>query len=326
MDSPNTRATLSAQHGVLYPPVNTRHMELFSHFIFNTAPSLDEYNPPDRAQMQVMMPAALSVPYVMYQILALSALHLSHTNPSKADYHREEATALQTEALSLFKDSGAEVTAETCAPMLIFSSFLGLHTLAEAVAASRTDGIGFLDRFVMYLDLHRGVRVVTGQAWKLLSQSSVSSVLNSAERTLSAAPSQQAQEQATIVTDRLNRLLDDADMGTNPEQACRDAVSWLRTVYQFELQPGQRPREERPTSVIWAWPVTLSGVFTKLLMERRPEALIILCHYAVLLHQRRQMWIVGDAGRVLIEEMTRFLGTYWKEYLDWPNQMLEESS
>lgn len=301
-------------------------MELFSHFIFNTAPSLDENNPPDRALLQTMMPAALSVPYVLYQILALSALHLSHTNPSQADFHREEATALQTQALSLFNDSGAEVTAETCAPMLIFSSFLGLHTLAEAVTASRTEGGGFLDRFIMYLDLHRGVRAVTGQAWSLLTQSSVSSVLSRAERALNSASSQESQEQATIVAERLNSLLDGADMGEHSEQACRDAVSRLQLVYRSELlSPGQTPREEQHTSVIWAWPVMLSSFFVKLLMERRPEALIILCYYAVLLHQRRRTWLVGHAGRALIEEMTKFLGTYWKDYLEWPNQMLEES-
>lgn len=169
------------------------------------------------------------------------------------------------------------------------------------------------------------MRAVTGQAWELLSQSSVSSVLSRAEQALSAAPSQQSQEQANIVAERLNKLLDDADMGTNSEQACRDAVSRLQLVYQSELLSGQTPREEQHTSVIWSWPIMLSGVFTKLLMERRPEVLIILCHYAVLLHQRRQMWLVGDAGRVLIEEVTRFLGTYWREYLEWPNQMLEES-
>jgi len=302
-----------------------RHMELFSHFIFNTAPSFDDGVPAKLEQLQAMMPATFSIPYVMYEILALSALHLSHTNPTQAAYHREEATALQTQALSLFKDSGAEVTAETCAPMLIFSSFLGLHTLAEAVTASRNDGIGFLDKFVTYLNLHRGVRVVTGQAYKLLAQSSISSLLDRAENALNTTPSQASQEQATIVSERLNSLLDDADMGTNSEQACRDAVSRLQLIHQSELQSHHMPREEQPAGLIWAWPVMLSGLFTQLLMERRPEALIILCHYAVLLHRRRRLWFVGDAGRLLIEEMTRFLGTYWKEYLEWPNQMLQES-
>lgn len=300
-------------------------MELFSHFIFNTAPSFYDGFPPNLDQLKAMMPATFSIPYVMYEILALSALHLSHTNPTQAAYHREEATALQTQALSLFKDSGAEVTAETCAPMLIFSNFLGLHTLAEAVTASRNDGIGFLDKFVTYLNLHRGVRVVTGQAWKLLAQSSISSFLDRAEHALNSAPSQSSQEQATIVAGRLNSLLDDADMSTNSEEACRDAVSRLQLIYQSELHSEQMSREEQPTGLIWAWPVTLSGIFTQLLMERRPEALIILSNYAVLLHRRRRIWFVGDAGRLLIEEMTRFLGTYWKEYLEWPNQMLAES-
>lgn len=303
-------------------------MELFSHFIFHTAPSLYDGRPPERDKLQFMMPAALSSPYLMYEMLAFSALHLSHTEPSQAVYHREEATALQTQALSLFNDSGAEVTTETCASMLMFSSFLGLHTLAEAVTASRTDGAGLLDRFVMYLNLHRGVRVVTDQSWKLLKQSSVSSVLNSAERVLSATPSQRSREQATVITNRLNRLLDDADMGTDSEQACRDAVSRLQVVLHVELSSERTPGGESPGGeqpMIWVWPVTLSGLFTKLLMERRPEALIILCHYAVLLHQRRGMWLVGDAGQMLVEELTRFLGTYWKEYLEWPNQVLEES-
>lgn len=300
-------------------------MELFGHFIFNTAPSFSDGAPPSLHQLQSMMPATLSVPYVMYEILALSALHLSHEHPIQAAYHREEATALQTQALSLFNDSGGEVTAETCVPMLIFSSFLGLHTLAEAVTASRNDGIAFLDQFVTYLNLHRGVRVVTGQAWKLLTQSSISPLLDRAQHALNTAPSQSSQEQATTVAERLNSLLDDADMSTNSEQACRDAVSRLQLIYQSELQPDQVPGEEQPAGLIWAWPIMLSGVFTKLLMERRPEALIILSYYAVLLHRRRRIWLVGDAGRLLIEEMTRFLGTYWKEYLEWPNQMLEES-
>lgn len=269
------------------------------------------------------MPATLSVPYVMYEILALSALHLSHEHPAQAAYHREEATTLQIQALSLFNDSGSEVTAETCVPMLIFSSFLGLHTLAEAVTASRNDGSAFLDQFVTYLNLHRGVRVVTGQAWKLLTQSSISPLLDRAQHALNTAPSQSSQEQATTVAERLNSLLDDADMSTNSEQACRDAVSRLQLIYQSELQPDQVPGEEQPAGLIWAWPIMLSGVFTKLLMERRPEALIILSYYAVLLHRRSRIWLVGDAGRLLIEEMTRFLGTYWKEYLEWPNQMLE---
>ncbi|KAF2182946.1 hypothetical protein K469DRAFT_787057 [Zopfia rhizophila CBS 207.26] len=306
--SPSLTATPPAQYRALCPPLNMRHMELFSHFIFDTGPSLDEGGSLDREYLRIIMPAALSVPYVMHQILALSALHLSHTRAAQAKYYREEATALQTQALSLFNDALTEITAGNCVPTLIFASFLGLHA------------------FVTYLNLHRGVRAVTERSWKLLMQSNISSILNGAERSLGATSSQ-LQERATIVADHMHSLLDHADMGTDSRMACRVTVSRLQLIYQSESSAGEIPREEHLSAgLIWAWPILLSGVFTDLLMKRRPEALIILCHYAVLLHQRRRMWLVGNAGRMLIEAITKFLGTYWKHWLDWPNQMLEELS
>lgn len=96
-------------------------MKLLNQFIFETGPSVYEG---ERADHEIMS-AALSSPYTMYQMLALSALHLSHTRTAQSSQYREAATFLQTEALSLFKDSwAAEITAESCVPILLFSSLL----------------------------------------------------------------------------------------------------------------------------------------------------------------------------------------------------------
>jgi hypothetical protein len=295
-------------------------MELFYQFISETGPSVYEEEGIDENSFRAVMPAALSAPYVMYQMLALSALHLSYTKTAQASHYRNEATFLQTEALSLFKDSWAEITTESCVPMLLFSSLLSLHTLGDAVTASETDAGGFLNRFVTYLNLHRGVRAVTSESWQLLSQSNISSILDRTERALQAT-SLQSQEQATFVTNRLHNLLEEADMGPESEQACREAVESLHLIYQSDSLTGETPAQKAPGS-IWTWPVLLSAVFTNLLMKRRPEALIILCHYAVLLHRRRHIWLVRNAGQMLISEITRFLGTYWSDWLDWPNRML----
>ncbi|KAH8689243.1 hypothetical protein GQ44DRAFT_833138 [Phaeosphaeriaceae sp. PMI808] len=319
---PGSTTTPSVQYGALCSPLNMHHMELFSQFILDTGPSVYEGGSIDHESFRAIMPAALSAPYAMYQMLALSALHLSHIRTAQASRYREEATFLQTEALSLFNDSLAEITTDSCAPMLLFSSLLSLHTLEEAVTASETDAGGFLDRFVTYLDLHRGVRAVTSESWQLLLHSNISSTLSRAERALNTA-SLQSHEQATFVADRLHILLNDADMGPESEQACREAVESLQLVYQSASSIGETSPESDP-GVIWAWPILLSGVFTKLLMKRRPEALIILCYYAVLLHRRRHIWLVRNAGQMLISEITRFLGTYWLDWLDWPNEVLPD--
>jgi hypothetical protein len=295
------------------------YIQLYSQFILETAPSIYEGSI-DNATFRAVMSVALSAPFVMYQMLALSALHLSHTRTAQARHYRDEATFLQTEALSQFNGSWTKITAENCVSILVFSSLLSLHTLGEAVTVSETDAGGFLNRFVVNLNLHRGVRAVVSESWEMLSQSNISSTFDRAERSLHTA-SLQSQEQATFVADRLHNLLDDANMGPESEQACREAVENLQLVYQSESLLGETPPEKVP-GLIWTWPIVLSGVFTDLLMKRSPEPLIILCHYAVLLHRRRHIWLVRNAGQMLISEITRFLGTYWLGWLDWPNKML----
>ncbi|KAH4001195.1 hypothetical protein HBI56_012660 [Parastagonospora nodorum] len=319
---PDSTTPPSVQCGALCSPVNIHHMELFSQFLLDTGPSLYEGGSTDYKRFHAIVPIALSAPYAMYQILAISALHLSHIRTAQASHYREEATALQTEALSRFNDVLPEITIDSCAPMLLFSTLLSLHTLEEAVTASETDAGGFLDRFVMYLDLHRGVRAVTSESWQLLLHSNISSPLRHAERALESA-SLQSNEQATFVADRLHVLVNDADMGPESEQACREAVESLQLVYRSTSSIGKTSPESDP-GVVWAWPTLLSGVFTKLLIKRNPEALIILCHYAVLLHRRRHIWLVRNAGQMLISEITRFLGTYWSDWLDWPNKVLPD--
>ena len=296
-------------------------MELLSQFMLETGPSIYEGGNLDSESFRAIIPTVLSAPYAMYQMLALSALHLSHTRTAEASHYRDEATFLQNEALGLFNNSLAETTTDTCAPMLIFSTSLSLHALEEAVTASEADAGGFLDRLVTYLNLHRGVRAVISDSWQVLLDSNISSTLSRSQRAFNTA-SVKSYDQASSV-DRLHILLNDADMGPESDQACREAVESLQLVYQSVSSITETNPEGDP-GVVWAWPVLLSGVFTKLLMKRRPEALIILCHYAVLLHRRRHIWVVRNAGQMLISEITRFLGTYWSDWLDWPNEVLQD--
>ncbi|KAK3322793.1 hypothetical protein B0H66DRAFT_620616 [Apodospora peruviana] len=54
-----------------------------------------------------------------------------------------------------------------------------------------------------------------------------------------------------------------------------------------------------------------------------PEALVVLAHYAVLEHRARDCWVVGGAGRFLIEAIGRCLGREWEAWLGWPRGVLE---
>ena len=297
-------------------------MELLSNFMLETVPSLEIRNHLDVGNMRTIMPSILSAPYLLYQTLALSALHLSHTKPEKAESYHADATSLQIEALASFDRCLGNIDSSNCESMLIFASFLGIHSLAETVMTVENDSDSFLDRFVTYLNLHRGVQTVTSQSWALLLQSRISPILQQASFELDLAASHSS-DRAVSVTNQLNRLLDDADMSMENDIACRDAVSRLHLTYQADYLEDSCSEEVRHSSgLIWTWPVLISGTYTELLQRRQPEALIILCHYAVLLHNRRSMWPVGSAGRMLIESITKSLGSYWRHWLEWPNVVI----
>lgn len=116
-------------------------------------------------------------------------------------------------------------------------------------------------------------------------------------------------------------------MSAESKTACRDAASRLKMVYQADHLDDQFTETQQYSSgLVWAWPALLSGTYTDLLQRRQPEALIILCYFAVLLHRRRSMWFVDCAGRLLIESVTKSLGSYWRPWLDWPNEVIESTS
>jgi hypothetical protein len=273
---------------------------------------------------RIMTPTILSAPYLLLQVLALSALHLSHKKPEQADSYQAEATSLQIEALTSFDDYLGNINSSNCEAMLMFASLLGTHSLAEAVKASECDADGFLDNFVTYLNLHRGVQTVTSQAWALLMQSKMSPLLHRSSYRLDIAATQTT-ERADLITENLTHLLDGTDMNTESIEACRHAVSQLTLVYHaVHMEDAIEGVQQQPSGLIWAWPCLLSGTYTELLQKRRPEALIILCYYALLLHRRRNMWSVGNAGRMLIESVTKSLGSYWRHWLDLPNEIICE--
>lgn len=75
-----------------------------------------------------------------------------------------------------------------------------------------------------------------------------------------------------------------------------------------------------------AWPVMIPEEYVDALHMGRPEALIILAHYAVLLHTYRQLWVFGDGGRFLIESICDSFGADWEDWLEWPMEVLRDSS
>ncbi|TQN64926.1 Lysine biosynthesis regulatory protein LYS14 [Colletotrichum shisoi] len=256
---------------------------------------------------------ALNAPYPMDVLLGLSALHMADLHPDRADHYRHQATQLQTRALVLFNDAKEDISDDTCIPMFLFSSTLGTHLLCDTLRANRHDLPAFLDQFAAYLRLHRGVSTVTSRSWHVIRESG-------AKRFIDFLESRRPADRVPSVVDILHRMLDRADLGPASLQACRDAAETLRDSYAIYRSIAERTTHH--SASVMSFGVRVTTGFIDVLKQRRPEALVVLAFYAVLLHWCRDFWIFADAGEFLIRAVASHLGDYWSEWLAFPLSVL----
>lgn len=262
-------------------------------------------------------------PYLMDEILGLAAAHKSTTvqEASSREFYREEATRLQTRALSQFNaiPSGSEKQHSLSA--FLFSTLLGQHVLFDTFS-SQSDFSTVLDRFVHCLGLHRGIRTIVAESYSsIIAQIEELDGPDSAMAQAMGGRSEPGSQNRGDECAALRELLQISDLSQTEAEAYSRAVDSLQHV--FDAQRGCSESSHQRFGVVQGWPVRVPAEYVHLLTQRKPEALIILAYYGMLLHGVRYSWSVAGAGRFLIEGITAYLGSYWAEWLDAPNRMLE---
>ena len=287
------------------------HLELLYHLTSEMGPIL--YADPREHLTKMVMKEAFRTPYLMDQLLALAAVHLSSTAVGdRKEFYMTEATRLQTRAISHFNAEKPEVSEDNYLAIFVFSAYLGQHALFEAFS-TRRDFSTVLDKFIHCLGLHRGVRTVAANSWPRIQ-----TVLKVERIDLRPASAFMPDDCCNCLLEMIDR----SDLSQDGKEACLNAVECLQHMFDYHLPNGLSP--ERRASAFQEWPVRVSIEYVDLLNQRKPEALVILAYYAVLLHYNRGHWAVGDVGSFFICAITTHLGTYWARWLEWPNEVLRK--
>ncbi|KAJ5947872.1 hypothetical protein N7466_000887 [Penicillium verhagenii] len=296
------------------PAVNKLHLELFHHFVTNMLNILgfDKLSFDDSAID--MTKCILSAPFLMNQVLALSAFHLSVVRPDRQEFYRHHAAQLQTHALSEFNGAKLDISIDNCVPTFLFSSLLAMHVLSDKLIYRPQNFEEFLDYFILSLKMHRGVRAVASETWHLLLQTSLGPLLENEGKIF-------AQGISRNECSELMSLINTASFEPAIATTYRKTVEDLQTAFNGSSSPVSNYSTISP---VMFWPVIISMEYIDLLSERRPEALAILSHFGALLHIHRDMWTFGNSGIYLISSIKDYLGPQWERWLRWPNSFLQE--
>ncbi|KAI1128028.1 hypothetical protein F5Y10DRAFT_241658 [Nemania abortiva] len=303
---------LPAPGGVGYPLFTLEDFELLHHAQSRLVLSVDMSDSNARRLWTFVFERAIQSPYLLDQMLALSAAHMSTLCLGRKDHFRQHASRLQTRSLTLLNSGYNRRQDPDNESLAVFlhSSMLGLHLLFDTVQCLDESAV-VLDKFISYLSIHRGVRaVLTKEVW-LTVQSQILPLMEGG--ILDPAENDDSGYEAEF--DALKSLVKGSDLRASSAEACYEAIGSLRWAFAIH----RRDPKSRPQSAT-AWPIIIPAEFLDLLRQRRPEALVILAHYAVLMHLARDFWIFGSGGQLLICSISSYLGTFWAQWLAWPNE------
>jgi hypothetical protein len=260
---------------------------------------------------------SMDYPYLMHELLSFSALHMSKVQLDRASFFRYQAMELQTTALAMFKTAMATQQGHSRATFL-FSAFLGTYSLHDAISTDSDDLGAFLDNFVRYLKVARGVVTqITGEQWTGLQDSPLRGIY------VASVGIPDPDDATAPELEALEEQIRTADVNPATLQVYQETLSLLKSAFQA-YRMSTVGDSGVVISAIFTIPIRLSTEYTKLLEQRRPEALALLAHFGVLIYLQRHVWIFQGHEKALISVVTRYLGAYWEPWLELPLSMLRE--
>jgi hypothetical protein len=299
------------------PGLNIRQLELLHQFITATYTTFSDEEEVREVWKTGVVRMSFAHPYLMYELLAISALHLAHCRPENSTGYYTTSTELQTQALNSFNSVQREVTASNCAPVLIFTSLLAVHVLAEPPRTATSDPSQYLDHVIHCIMLMRNIQKLVIHDWyDHLKDTELKPMF-----TLRPEAAERYQVPRPCLD--LSKLTDDPDLGEQAKEAYNAAIERLIWFYTISNVPNKKYN-----SVRWllAWPIQLNAAYLDRLNQRRPEALVILAYFAVVLMFYKGCWVVGDSGQLLIHAISSHLGPHWAEWMAWPLSFIETPS
>jgi hypothetical protein len=287
-------------------------MELLIHLtlnkdMFNLGFGIEEYHP---SGLTLALSTNLKSPVLMHQLLAFSSRHLAYLHPERFTFYDHQAVALQTKAISLFNTtySTRNIDQANCVPVVLFASILGHHTLTDALAWRHPDGIqSFIRHFVQCISTHRGIHTIATTTWPMLMESSLSPILSLSHAFTSRSPKGQHCTAASSM------VRESSSLSPAEKNACLSALRYLQV--GFDAATAEEGEEQNRHHMVCTWPMLLTPSFTSLLSTLRPEALVVLAHYAEILHYARELWQVRDAGVYILGMILDYLDGTWAQWL-----------
>jgi Fungal specific transcription factor domain len=303
--------------------VNT--LELL-HF-YTTTTSLTLSNRPElqRIWQQVLPRIAFTDHFLLHGILAFSALHLARSQPERKTLLYSEASAHHNIGLRMFKNAMSNITPENCDACFAFSSIIAAYAWASS---DQTGDLFFSNTSVSeeksnveWISLLRGVYTLLKAAGEWMTNSSMKLILQPSciDPELARAADPEGSAKLTALSQLWDLSLGKFDV--NDVGVLNETLALLNEAYGLVALSSVN-LEIDMILVVYAWPIKVPEAFFVMVKEQKPEALVVLAHYSLLLNKVDQLWYMQGMSRRLLHTIHSKIGKEWESWIAWPLQDL----
>ena len=258
---------------------------------------------------------AASHDFLLHALLAISAMNLWYVNPTKRHLYERAAVSHRNLALITSIPALNEVTDDNCHALFAMSSIISVLCFVLPHSAQSVTLSDPVNDIVSVSKLIRGVKTVLHSAREWIALGSLGGLVDyNWDPTSLALP-----EEARLAFEKLF----DVNKRETRDGSIRDlynaTIQDLKHAYEIHTVVMGEP------GLIFTWLVVVQASYVAQLEKKEPMALVILAHYAVLLHTSKRQWWLDGRGAHLVQFIHQLLPPEWLSAIVWPGEAVRAS-
>ena len=298
-------------------PLQMLELELLHHFTTETCYTLSD-RPESHELWRVTVPqVAFQHDFLMRGILAIAALHLSCLRRDTQPRWAHIAAKQQDAALGAFRSVMSNMNESNCDAFLALSSLIVVYGFESPKSS---DSLGMFNYNGQdsdeWLPLIRGVNSIIISVWPWIKRGRLNGLLHDHIQEPPQA------ELPNVLSEQLSHLEDMCDRASGGAEAVNALRAALATLKISFVRMNNRPPYECEVSIAFLWPVMIPQEFITMMNEKRPEALVILAHYCVILHHLDDYWWMKGWATHILDNIHRELEEDWLYFIQWPANVI----
>jgi len=279
---------------------------LLHHFVMFTCETISDTKASIVTWREIIPALAFEHDFLLSTILAVTSLHLAIIHPSEE--HNNAALRYHTAALVDFRHKLHAINAKNFSAAFAFACMIPLFSFGKHLTSLRRGDT--TSEIIEIFDLLRGISIVlkTGSHW--LDKQQFPDADLPTVRNPSAPLPNSIESTISLLSMRNNTLTADATL----KASYAAAIGLLRYSFQLSQEhPGKK-------LIVMPFPILAPKDYVQELKAKKPMAMAILAHYAVLLHWQAgagSLWL-QSWGKDIIDAVRENIDEGWVDSMQWP--------